>query len=88
MALMNTPNSTRQTAYYELLMFVRKVRTRLDLIKSSQGEQRGVTFPSKSKNTSEPKSCELVQIHKFHDQSTKWKFGIVTNGVELSHYLI
>lgn len=36
MALRKTPNSTEQTAYE--LMFGRKVRTRLDLMKASQIE--------------------------------------------------
>lgn len=88
MALMNTPDSTGQTAYYELLMFGRKVRTRLDLMKASQWDQSVVKLPRKSNITSEPKVGELVQIHKFHDQSTKLKFGIVTNRVGLSHYFI
>lgn len=55
MALMNTPDSTRQTAYYELLMFGKKVRTRLDLMKASQWEQSGVKLPIKSNNTSDLK---------------------------------
>lgn len=30
-------------------------------------------------NTRELKVAERVQIRRFHDQSTKWKFGAVTN---------
>lgn len=69
MTFRNTPNSTGQIAYE--LMFGRKVRKRLDLMKASQREQSNGELPRKSKNTRERKVGERIQIRSFHDQSTK-----------------
>lgn len=60
MALRNTPNSTGQTAYE--LMFGRKVRTRLDLMKTRQIEQRNGEHPRESKSTREIEVGERVHI--------------------------
>lgn len=85
MALRNAPNSSTGYSAYEL-MFGRRIRTRLDLMKATNTNKG--EFHQESRKIRKMLIGEKVQVRNFSDKTGKWKFGRIVKQEGLLHYII